>query len=50
MLGDDTLRTIALLRMDGLTDDEIAVRFDRNRRWVQRKIRLIKDAWIGEMD
>jgi DNA-directed RNA polymerase specialized sigma24 family protein len=49
-LGDDTLRVIALLRMEGLTDDEIGVRFDRTRRWVQRKISLIKEAWITEIN
>jgi DNA-directed RNA polymerase specialized sigma24 family protein len=44
-LGDDELREIALLRMEGYTDDEIADRLGCARRTVQRRVRLIRQLW-----
>jgi DNA-directed RNA polymerase specialized sigma24 family protein len=47
-LGDDTLRQVALLRLDGYQNDEIAARLGCARRTVIRKIGLIRTAW-GEI-
>jgi DNA-directed RNA polymerase specialized sigma24 family protein len=45
-LGDEGLRQIALLRMEGYSDDEIASRLDCSVRTVGRKLRLIRDIWM----
>jgi DNA-directed RNA polymerase specialized sigma24 family protein len=45
-LGDDTLRQIALLRMEGYSDGEIASRLDCSLRTVGRKLNLIRDVWM----
>jgi DNA-directed RNA polymerase specialized sigma24 family protein len=41
-LGDETLRTVALMRLEGRNDDEIAGRLGVSSRTVQRKLRLIR--------
>jgi DNA-directed RNA polymerase specialized sigma24 family protein len=41
-LGDDTLRSIVLMKADGYTDDEIANAIDRTRRTVQYKLNYIR--------
>ena len=46
-LGEGPLRAIALAKLDGLTDDEIAGRFGRSRKWVQRKLTLIREQLRG---
>jgi DNA-directed RNA polymerase specialized sigma24 family protein len=48
-LANNNLRTIALLKWEGLTDEEIAIRLNRNRRWVVRQKALIRQAWIDEL-
>jgi DNA-directed RNA polymerase specialized sigma24 family protein len=45
-LGDEGLRQVALLRMEGYSDDEIASRLDCSVRTVGRKLRLIRDIWM----
>ena len=45
-LGDETLRQIALLRMEGYSDGEIASRLDCGLRTVGRKLKLIRDIWM----
>jgi hypothetical protein len=45
-LGDETLRQIALLRMEGHCDGEIASRLDCSLRTVSRKLKLIRDIWM----
>ena len=45
VLGDETLRQIALLRMEGYSDGEIASRLDCGVRTVSRKLNLIRDIW-----
>jgi DNA-directed RNA polymerase specialized sigma24 family protein len=45
-LGDETLRRIALLRMEGYSDGEIAARLDCGVRTVGRKLKLIRDIWV----
>lgn len=48
LLPDPDLRSIALLKMEGYTDDEIALRLDCVRRTVQRRLRLIRQLWERE--
>jgi DNA-directed RNA polymerase specialized sigma24 family protein len=48
-LGDATLRRIALLKMEGLTNDEIAAQLDCGLRSVVRKLDLIRRRWLAEV-
>jgi DNA-directed RNA polymerase specialized sigma24 family protein len=48
LLGDSELRSIALLKMEGYTDEEIGARLGCARRTVQRRLRLIRQLWGGE--
>ena len=45
MLKDDTLKTIALLRMEGYSVDEIAERVGCAKRSVERRLNLIRQTW-----
>ena len=47
-LDDETLRQVALLRMEGYSDEEIAARVDCSLRTVSRKLALIRKAWLRE--
>ena len=47
-LEGDQLRAIALLRMEGYTDHEIAARLGCARSTVQRRLRLIRQQWETE--
>jgi DNA-directed RNA polymerase specialized sigma24 family protein len=47
-LADPELCSIALFKMEGYTDDEIAARLDCARRTVQRRLRLIRQLWEQE--
>ncbi len=47
-LGDDTLRSVALWKMEGYTNEEIAVRLGCVLRTVERKLRLIREIWEDE--
>jgi hypothetical protein len=47
-LGDEDLKSVALLRMEGYTVQEIAVRMGCVARTVKRKLKLIRDIWIEE--
>ncbi|MDP6557205.1 MAG: ECF-type sigma factor [Pirellulaceae bacterium] len=44
-LDNDALRRIAVMRMDGLTNDEIAARLGCASRTVRRKVERIRDVW-----
>jgi DNA-directed RNA polymerase specialized sigma24 family protein len=44
-LGDETLRQVALRRMEGYTTDEIADQLDCARRTVSRRLDLIRKIW-----
>ena len=44
-LPDETLKRVALLRMDGLSTDEIAEQLDWTARTVRRKLERIRDLW-----
>ena len=48
VLDDDTLRRVALLRMEGYTNDEIAARLGCARRTVARRLDLIRSIWSAE--
>jgi RNA polymerase sigma factor (sigma-70 family) len=47
-LGDEQLRTVALCKLEGYTNDEIAGRLGCGRLTVQRKLRLIRQIWGEE--
>lgn len=47
-LGDETLRRVAVWKMEGLTTDEIAERLDCSRRTVARKLETIRIIWSEE--
>jgi DNA-directed RNA polymerase specialized sigma24 family protein len=47
-LGDDALREVALARMEGYTNDEIADRLGCARRTVARRLDLIRKTWMAE--
>lgn len=49
LLPDVELRTIALLRMEGYSNNEIAGKLDYSTRKVERKIELIRNYWQGEV-
>jgi len=46
-LGDDALRQVAVLRLEGYDSDEIAARLGCARRTVARKLEMIRSAWGG---
>jgi RNA polymerase sigma factor (sigma-70 family) len=48
LLGDDTLRQVAVWKMEGLTTDEVAERLDCSRRTVARKLETIRVIWSSE--
>jgi DNA-directed RNA polymerase specialized sigma24 family protein len=48
-LGEDELRSIALWKLEGYTNQEIACKLGCVRLTVQRKLRLIRDIWTKEM-
>jgi RNA polymerase sigma factor (sigma-70 family) len=48
LLGDETLCRVAVWKMEGLTNDEIAGRLDCSLRSVARKLDTIRTIWGGE--
>jgi DNA-directed RNA polymerase specialized sigma24 family protein len=47
-LGDDQLRTIAVWKMEGHTNDEIAARLGCVSRTVERRLEVIRTLWSRE--
>ncbi len=47
-LGDDTLRAVAVWKMEGYTNAEVAAKLGCVEHTVGRKLRLIRAAWSGE--
>ncbi len=47
-LGDETLRNLAVLKMEGFSNEEIAGRLEMALRSVERKLGLIRKIWEGE--
>jgi DNA-directed RNA polymerase specialized sigma24 family protein len=50
VLGDDTLRQIALWKTEGYTNEEIADRLQLTRRSVERKLQWIRQVWSDQID
>jgi RNA polymerase sigma factor (sigma-70 family) len=48
VLGDDTLRQVAVWKMEGFSNDEIADKLDCSRRTVARKLEAIRILWSKE--
>lgn len=48
-LEDDTLRSVAVWKMEGYTNEEIAEKLACVRRTVERKLRLIRAIWESEL-
>jgi RNA polymerase sigma factor (sigma-70 family) len=48
LLGDETLRQVAVWKMEGFTNDEVAERLDCSRRTVARKLETIRIIWSKE--
>jgi DNA-directed RNA polymerase specialized sigma24 family protein len=48
-LTNETLRQIAVWKLEGYTADEVAARLGCTRRAVQRKLALIRREWCGEL-
>lgn len=46
---DEGLRTIALLKLEGHSNKEIAAKIDYSVRTVERRLRLIRDKWEREI-
>jgi hypothetical protein len=44
-LGDATLRSVALWKMEGFTNEEIATKLGCAGRTVERKLKVIRDLW-----
>lgn len=47
LLGDESLRQVAVWKMEGFTNDEIAEKLDCSRRTVARKLDTIRIIWNG---
>ena len=49
-LEDDDLREIVTMRLEGYKVKEIADHFDRSERWVKRKLAMIRNCWVDELE
>jgi DNA-directed RNA polymerase specialized sigma24 family protein len=49
LLDDETLRRVALAKMEGSTNREIAERLDLSEPTIERKLRRIRSAWKKEL-
>jgi DNA-directed RNA polymerase specialized sigma24 family protein len=47
-LGDETLRQIAQLKLEGYTNEEISEQLDCVPRTVERKLERIREKWAKE--
>lgn len=50
LLEDDSMRQVALLKLDGFTEDEIAQKLACVPRTVRRKLKHIRSIWSSEFD
>jgi DNA-directed RNA polymerase specialized sigma24 family protein len=48
-LGDDKLRSVAVWKLEGYTNGEIAAKLGRAPATIERKLRRIRDAWEKEV-
>jgi DNA-directed RNA polymerase specialized sigma24 family protein len=49
LLGDDSLREVAIRKMEGYTNKQIAERLGCIEQTVERKLRSIRQVWTGGM-
>ena len=49
-LDDDSLRQVALSRMEGYTNDEIAAQLGCARRTIARRLELIRKTWMSVVE
>jgi DNA-directed RNA polymerase specialized sigma24 family protein len=49
LLGDDQLRAVALHKLEGYANEEIAARLGCALRTVERKLKLIRELWEAEV-
>jgi RNA polymerase sigma factor (sigma-70 family) len=49
LLGDRELRATALAKLEGYSNEEIAAQLGRSLATVERRLRLIREAWQGEV-
>lgn len=49
MLEKDELKLVALLKVEGYTNEEIASQLGCSRRAIQRRLNLIRDFWVEEL-
>lgn len=49
VLADDELRKIALMKLEGWTNDEIAQMIGRSSPTIERRLRLIREKWRNEL-
>jgi len=49
-LGDDSLRNVALMKLEGYTNREIAGRLGCIEQTIERKLRSIRKIWSAEVD
>ena len=47
-LGDDTLRQVAVLTLEGYRTEEIAIKLNCVRRTIERKLERIREIWADE--
>jgi len=48
VLDDATLRSVAIAKMEGYSNDEIAARLQVKTRTIERKLNVIRTLWAGE--
>ena len=48
-LGDETLRSVALWKMEGYTNIEIATKLGCVEQTVERKLRAVRQTWSKEV-
>jgi DNA-directed RNA polymerase specialized sigma24 family protein len=48
LLSDQTLRQVALMKMEGYTNEEIAAQLGCSPRSIARKVQRIRMTWQGE--
>lgn len=49
-LADPDLESVALFKLAGETNEDIAGHMDRTRRTIQRMIKLIRDIWLSQIE
>jgi RNA polymerase sigma factor (sigma-70 family) len=46
---DDDMRQVVCLKLDGLSNDEIAQRLNRSLATIERRLKLLRDEWLEEL-